>query len=106
MMVWTASPAHALFLDCIGGKLTLHVEHLGYMGSSEAYSGSRQPRAAPFLYESGMEHTLFLECHREEQAAVPQMSPWDESLPMLLEIMMAVLRPIMLTANVVCTTGG
>jgi hypothetical protein len=44
---------------------------------------------------------LFLEHHREEQAAVPQMSPWDESSPMLVEIMMLVPKPIALTTDVV-----
>ena len=90
-----------MFLDCIGGKLTVHVEHQGYTGSGKPCSGSGQQPAAPFLYESGLECTLFLARPEEEQAAVPQMSPRDESSPMVVEILMAVPKPITLSADVV-----
>lgn len=81
----------------------MHVEHQGYTGpgSPAAAAGSGQQPAAPFLYESGLERTLSLARPEEEQAAVPRMSPRDESSPMLVEILMAVPKPITLSADVV-----
>ena len=46
-------------------------------------------------------HVLFLARPEEEQAAVPQMAPRDESSPMLVEILMAVPKPVTLRADVV-----
>jgi hypothetical protein len=97
-------PDHALFLDCVGGELTVHVQHKGYTGLGEACSGTRQQPAAPFLYglkKSGLQRTLFLARPGEEHAVPELWPPRDESSPVLVEILRAVPEPITLTDDVV-----